>query len=146
MRKKHIAICVACACVVVAVAAAVMYTMSARSSQNAWNATQDDSLNVLSMQVSGGNVVAMTGDGWAARDGYVQLQLSGGSIPGQTIESVIQDGSDLTVTLKSEGDGAASLDLLLTEYRLEGGDVSSVERVLIDYGTGEVVEAQKAYE
>ncbi len=146
MRKKHIAICVACACVVVAVAAAVMYIMSARSSQNAWNATQDDSLNVLSMQVSGGNVVAMTGDGWAARDGYVQLQLSGGSIPGQTIESVIQDGSDLTVTLKSEGDGAASLDLLLTEYRLEGGDVSSVERVLIDYGTGEVVEAQKAYE
>ncbi len=146
MSKKHIAICVACACVVVAVAAAAMYTMSARSSQSAWSATQDDSLNVLSMQVSGGNVVAMTGDGWAVRDGYVQLQLSGGSIPGQTIESVIQDGSDLTVTLKSEGDGAASLDLLLTEYRLEGGDVSSIERVLIDYGTGEIAEAQKAYE
>lgn len=143
MSKKRIVAGAVCACVVVVIAAAVCY-FSSQTSAASWTSTQDDSLDVLSMQVAGGNVVAMTGDGWAGRDGYVQLQLSGGSIPGQTIESVTQEGGDLTVTLKSEGD-EVSLDLLLTEYRLEGGDPSSVERVLVDYGTGEAVEVQEAY-
>lgn len=142
MGKKHI-IGIVCACIAVAAIGTVFF-LTGRTSQPVWSSTQDDSLDVLTMQVAGGNVVAMTGDGWAARDGYIQLQLSGGFIPGQTIESVSQDGDDLTVTLKSEGD-EASLDLMLTEYRLEGGDVSSVERVLVDYGTGEATEIQKAY-
>lgn len=110
-----------------------------------WTATQDDSLAVLTMQVAGGNVVAMTGDGWAPRDGYVQLQLSGGTIPGQSIKSVSRDGKKLAVVLESSGD-AASLNLMLTEYRLEGGEVSAIEGVSVDYGNGTVEDLQKAYE
>ncbi len=144
MNKKRATIIVVCVCLIVAAAGAAWFYKD-RTGGTSWTSSQDGSLDVLTMQVAGGNVVAMTGDGWAARDGYVQLQLSGSSIPGQTIESVTQDGGDLTVTLKSEGD-EASLDLLLTEYRLEGGDVSSVERVLVDYGTGEAIEVQEAYE
>lgn len=118
---------------------------SGSSAAETWTATQDDSLAVLTMQVAGGNVVAMTGDGWAPRDGYVQLQLSDGTIPGQTIKSVTRDGKKLTVVLESSGD-AASLNLMLTEYRLEGGDTSAVEGVSVDYGTGTVEDLQKAYE
>lgn len=118
---------------------------SGSSAAETWTATQDDSLAVLTMQVAGGNVVAMTGDGWAPRDGYVQLQLSGGTIPGQTIKSVTRDGKKLTVVLESSG-GAASLNLMLTEYRLEGGDASAVGGVSVDYGTGTVEDLQKAYE
>ena len=118
---------------------------SGSSAAETWTATQDDSLAVLTMQVAGGNVVAMTGDGWAHRDGYVQLQLSGGTIPGQTVKSVTRDGKKLTVVLESSGE-AASLNLMLTEYRLEGGDASAVEGVSVDYGTGTVEDLQKAYE
>ncbi len=143
MNKKRIAIVAVCVCVVAAVAGAALFFKD-RSGNSSWSSTQDGSLDVLTMQVAGGNVVAMTGDGWAARDGYIQLQLSGGSIPGQTIDSIAQKDGDLTVTMKSEGD-ESSLDLLLTEYRLEGGDASSIERVLVDYGTGEAVEIQEAY-
>lgn len=112
-----------------------------------WTATQDDSLNCLTMQVAGGNVVAMPGDGWAARDGYIQLQLSGGSVPGQRIASVQQEGGVLAVALEASGD-ASTLDLVLTEYRLESNQatVDAVETVKVDYGNGDVQEIQKAYE
>ena len=133
------------ACVVVAIAGLGFYFVNLNQGKSTWSSTQGDSLDVLTMQVAGGNVVAMAGDGWAARDGYIQLQLSGSSIPGQAIDSISQDGSELTVTLQSDGD-ASSTDLLLTEYRLQGGDVSSIKRVLVDYGTGDVEEIQEAYE
>ena len=110
-----------------------------------WSATQDDSLDVLTMQVAGGNVVAMTGDGWAARDGWIQLQLSGASIPGQTIESISEKGGTLTVKLEAS-DGIQTMDLLLTEWRLEGGDVSGISRVTIEYSLGDVREAQQSYD
>lgn len=118
---------------------------SSNTEAPAWTSTQDDTLDVLCMQVSGGAVVAMPGDGWAPRDGFVQLQLSGGSIPGQEIESVTCDGKKLTVKLKA-GDGASTLDLMLTEYRLEGGDAASIEGVTVDYGNGEKSELDRAYE
>ncbi len=112
-----------------------------------WSATQDDSLDCLTMQVAGGNVVAMTGDGWTPRDGFVQLQLSGGSIPGQSIEAVWRDGAVLNVRLGS-GDEPSTLDLMLTEYRLESSqaEVDAVESVKVDYGNGDVQEIQRAYE
>ena len=144
MSEKHVTV-VFYACVVVAIAGLGFYFVNLNQGKSIWSSTQGDSLDVLTMQVAGGNVVAMTGDGWAARDGYIQLQLSGSSIPGQAIDSISQDGSELTVTLQSDGD-ASSTDLLLTEYRLQGGDVSSIKRVLVDYGTGDVEEIQEAYE
>lgn len=112
-----------------------------------WSAEQDDSLACLTVQVSGGNVVAMPGDGWAPREGYIQLQLSGGSVPGQTIDAVWREGSVLNARLAS-GDGPSTLNLMLTEYRLEAdqAEVDAVETVKVDYGNGDVQEIQKAYE
>lgn len=123
-------------------------TPSAAEGTAAWTATPDDSLECLTVQVSGGNVVAMPGDGWAPRDGFIQLQLSGGSIPGEEIESAVSDGGVLAVKLKS-GDGPSTLDLVLTEFRLvppEGISVEKIESVTVDYGDGEPQELQKAFE
>ena len=114
-------------------------------SETTWTATQDDSLNVLTMQVAGGNVVAMTGAGWAPREGWIQLQLGGGSIPGQEIESVAESDGVLTVKLAEKGD-VQSMDMLLTEWRLEGGDASSITGVTVDYGSGDVQELDKSYD
>lgn len=120
----------------------------AQSSQSeSWSAAQDDSLTCLTMQVSGGNVVAMPGDGWAPRDGYIQLQLGGGSVPGQEIEAMWREGSTLTVKLKSD-DQPSTLDLVLTEYRLESdqANIDAVQTVKLDDGNGSIQELQKAYE
>lgn len=87
------------------------------------------------MQVSGGAIVAMPGSGWKPQDGWIQLQLSGGSIPGKEIESIIQEGSTLVVQLKKPASDIETMDLRLTEYRVEGDDVSSIESVdIIDKG------------
>lgn len=112
-----------------------------------WSATQDDSLGVLTWEVSGGGVVAMPGEGWAKRDGYIQLQLAGGSIPGAKVERVTQSGSKLTVKLESS-DGPASMDLLLTEWCLEPstGGVEGIESVTVDHGGGDVRELEEALE
>ena len=123
-------------------------TPSAAEGAAAWTATPDDSLECLTVQVSGGNVVAMPGDGWAPRDDFIQLQLSGGSIPGEEIESAVSDDGVLAVKLKS-GDGPSTLDLVLTEFRLvppEDVSVEKIESVTVDYGDGEPQELQKAYE
>lgn len=127
---------------------AACQTPSAAEGPATWTATPDDTLECLTVQVSGGNVVAMPGDGWALRDGFIQLQLSGGSIPGEEIESAVSDGGVLAVKLKS-GDGPSTLDLALTEYRLEPPEdvsVEKIESVTVDYGDGEPQELQKAYE
>lgn len=127
---------------------AACQTPSATEGTAAWTATPDDSLECLTVQVSGGNIVAMPGDGWAPRDGFIQLQLSGGSIPGEEIESAVSDGGALAVKLKS-GDGPSTLDLVLTEFRLEppeGISVEKIESVTVDYGDGEPQELQKTYE
>lgn len=87
------------------------------------------------MQVSGGAIVAMPGSGWKPQDGWIQVQLSGGSIPGKEIESITQEGSTLVVQLKKPASDIETMDLRLTEYRVEGGDVSSIESVdIIDKG------------
>ncbi|MDO4850104.1 MAG: hypothetical protein Q4B45_10110 [Coriobacteriia bacterium] len=119
----------------------------AESPSESWSVEQDDELACLTVQVSGGNVVAMPGDGWAPREGYIQLQLSGSSIPGQEIEAVYRERAVLTVKLKAS-DQASTLDLLLTEYRLvsDQSNIDAVGTVKVDYGNGDVQEIQKAYE
>lgn len=109
-----------------------------------WSATQDDSLPVLTFEASPGNDVALPGEGWATRDGYIQLQLAGGSIPGQKIERVAEKDGELTVTLET-GDGPSTMDLLLTEWRLEvrEGSVNAIERVTVDHGGGDVRELER---
>lgn len=109
-----------------------------------WSATQDDSLPVLTFEATPGNDVALPGEGWATRDGYIQLQLAGGSIPGQKIERVAEKDDELTVTLET-GDGPSTMDLLLTEWRLEvrEGSVNAIERVTVDHGGGDVRELER---
>lgn len=146
--KKTIAsiIFVACIAVVGAIAFGIVGPNKDKATSTTWTATADDDLSILTMQVAGGNVVAMPGDGWAPRDGFVQLQLSGSSIGGQEIDRVTQDGDALTVTLKAEGDGPATLDLVATEYRLEGGDAASVKSVSVTYADGQTTQLELAYE
>ncbi len=146
--KKTIAsiIFIACIAVVGAIAFGVVGPNKGKATSTTWTATADDDLSILTMQVAGGNVVAMPGDGWAPRDGFVQLQLSGSSIGGQEIDRVTQDGDALTVTLKAEGDGPATLDLVATEYRLEGGDAASVKSVSVTYADGQTTQLELAYE
>lgn len=128
------AICLGC---IVALGAAALVAHQTLSGQGvSWTAEQDESLDVLTTKVSGGAGASQPGEGWAPRDGYIQLQLSGSSIPGQRIESVEQDGDELTVTLEVQ-DGPVTMDILLTEWRLAGGDVKSVKSVTIDYGKGD---------
>lgn len=129
--------------VAVAAAAVVALYATSRGGTDVWDATEDDALPVLAMQVSGGNVVAMPGDGWAPRDGYVQLQLSGSSLPAGGVSSAVQDGGDLSVSLSADG-GPAALDLVVTEYRLTGGDPSSVSRVVVTYPDGSTAELQRS--
>ena len=77
----------------------------------------------------------MPGSGWKPQDGWIQVQLSGGSIPGKEIESITQEGSTLVVQLKKPASDIETMDLRLTEYRVESGDVSSIESVdIIDKG------------
>ena len=131
----QVAICLGCIVALGAVALVAHQTLSRQGVS--WTAEQDESLDVLTTKVSGGAEVSQSGEGWASRDGYIQLQLLGSSIPEQEIESVEQDGDELTVTLKVQ-DGPMTMDILLTEWRLAGGDVESVKSVTIDYGKGDI--------
>lgn len=138
---------VAAACGAVAAAACgpVTATMLGCAKQNAddsaWTWEEDADLPVLCMEVSGGAIVAMPGNGWKPQDEWIQLQLSGGSIPGKEIEAITQEGSTLVVRLKKPNSDMETMDLRLTEYRVAGGDVSSVESVVVE-DKGERLEAQ----
>ena len=144
--KRTIKSTISVICIAVAGAIAFGILGCSKGSTTTWTATADNDLAILTVQVAGGNVVAMPGDGWAPRDGYVQLQLSGSSIGGQEIDTATQDGDTLTVKLKSEDDGPATLDLVATEYRLEGGDATSVKSVSVTYANGQTTELEQAYE
>ena len=135
------------ACGVVAAAACgpVPVTMFGCTKRNAddsaWTWEEDADLPALCMEVSGGAIVAMPGNGWKPQDEWIQLQLSGGSIPGKEIEAIAQEGSTLVVRLKKPNSDMETMDLCLTEYRVAGGDVSSVESVMVE-DKGERLEAQ----
>ena len=104
-----------------AMAAAALAGCSAGSGAKAepaakWGFERDDDLPLLCMEVSGGSVVAATGDGWAPNGDFVQLHLGGGSIPGTQVKSVTSetDGARLTVVLESGG--VSTLDLVWTGF------------------------------
>lgn len=111
-----------------------------------WDFEQDDDLPLLCMEVSGGSVVAATGDGWAPNGDFVQLHLGGGSIPGTQVKIVTSetDGTHLTVVLESGG--VSTLDLVWTEWRLTppaGVGVASVDSLSLDYGDGNAIELDR---
>ena len=135
----------ACGAVVSAACGPVTAMMLGCAKQNAgdsaWTWEEDADLPVLCMEVSGGAIVAMPGNGWKPQGEWIQLQLSGGSIPGKEIEAITQEGSTLVVRLKKPKSDMETMDLCLTEYRVAGGDVSSVESVVVE-DKGERLEAQ----
>lgn len=128
----------AAACGVVAAAAcgpvtaAMLGCAKQNADDSAWTWEEDADLPALCMEVSGGAIVAMPGNGWKPQGEWIQLQLSGGSIPGKEIEAITQEGSTLVVRLKKPNSDMETMDLCLTEYRVAGGDVSSVESVVVE--------------
>ena len=130
-----VAICLGCIGALGAVALVAHHALSGQGTS--WTAELDESLDILTTKAAGDAEAAQPEEGWAPRDGYIQLQLLGSSIPEQEIESVEQDGDELTVTLKVQ-DGPMTMDILLTEWRLTGGDVESIKSVTIDYGRGDI--------
>lgn len=117
-----------------------------RRQEASWSAEADDSLDYLSREGADGDGAVLTGDAWAPREGFIQIQLCGASIPGQKIESVSEKEGTLTATLEVQ-DGPQTMDLLITEWRLTPEDaarVSSIEHVMVDYGGGDVREAERA--
>ena len=124
-----------------AVAATMLGCTKRNADDSAWTWEEDADLPVLCMEVSGGAIVAMPDNGWKPQDEWIQLQLSGGSIPGKEIEAITQEGSTLVVRLKKPKSDMETMDLCLTEYRVAGGDVSSVESVVVE-DKGERLEAQ----
>lgn len=104
---------------------------ASEKSNSEWMWAQDDELDVLSMQVAGGAIVAIPGNGWKPQDGWIQVQLSGGSVPGKEIEKIWQEGSTLVVKLKKPSSIAETMDIRLTGFRVSGGNVSSIDSVEI---------------
>lgn len=82
-------------------------------------------------------------DAWREDGDEIALQLAGASVPGQRIASVEQNGPTLTVKTARDAPGMETMDLQTFGFRLCGGDVESVEKVLVDRPSG-VAEARKA--
>ena len=110
----------------------------------AWDVQRDDALPQLCQKAADGSVTTATQDGWAVCDGYIQLQLGGGSNPGIKIKSATgeKDLGIVAVTL-DPGDGVSTRDLVWAEFRLvppTGIDVASVTKLQVDYGDGNAVQ------
>lgn len=147
-RAHHGLVAIGFAALAVLVIAFCIWTFGDQGGA-AWEFEADDSLPIMTMKVSGGSTVAASGDYWYPCDEFVQLQLSGGSIPGEEIERVTFDASlkTLSVALKDQGDVPTTMDIALTEWRLEppsGVAASEVEHVRITYQDGSTNEIAKA--
>lgn len=147
-RAHHGLVAIGFAILVVMVIACCIWTFGGRG-EAVWTFEADDSLPIMTVKVAGGNTVAAPGDYWYPHDEFVQLQLSGGSIPGEEIERVTYDATlkTLTVKLKDQGDVPTTMDIALTEWRLEspsGVAVPEVEHVKITYQDGSTSEIAKA--
>lgn len=141
-RAHHGLVAFGFAVLAVLVIAFCIWTFGGRGGA-AWEFEADDSLPIMTVRSTGGNAntLAVPGDYWYPCDEFVQLQLSGGSIPGEEIERVTYDATfkTLTVKLKDQGDVPTTMDIALTEWRLEppsGVAVSEVEHVKIVYQDG----------
>ena len=84
-RAHHGLVAIGFAVLAVLVIAFCIWTFGGRGGA-AWEFEADDALPIMTVKVTGGNTVAAPGDYWYPRDEFVQLQLSGGSIPGEEIE------------------------------------------------------------
>lgn len=126
-------------------AVAALTACTVPGSAVAWTFEQDDGLPILCMRVAGGAIVAATADGWVACDGYIQLQLGGGSIPSVSIKAATSDDAGTLNVVLDPGDGISTRDLVWSEFRLvppTGVDVAKISKVVVDYG-GAAVELEE---
>ena len=82
-RAHHGLVAIGFAVLAVLVIAFCIWTFGGRGGA-AWEFEADDSLPIMTVRSTGGNAntLAVPGDYWYPCDEFVQLQLSGGSIPG----------------------------------------------------------------
>lgn len=99
-----------------------------------WKAEEDASLGVLAQKGAQAGDTVMPADRWAKRDGWIQLQLAGPSLPAAEIEGIAQEGSTLRVTVGSGREGFQTMDIELVQFRLSGGDAESIEEVVVSRG------------
>ena len=83
-RAHHGLVAIGFAVLAVLVIAFCIWTFGGRGGAG-WEFEVDDSLPIMTVRSTGGNAntLAVPGDYWYPRDEFVQLQLSGGSIPGE---------------------------------------------------------------
>ena len=120
-RAHHGLVAIGFAILVVMVIACCIWTFGGRGGA-AWEFEADDSLPIMTVRSTGGNANTL-------------------AIPGEEIERVTFDAAlkTLTVKLKDQGDVPTTMDIALTEWRLEpptGVAVSEVEHVKIIYQDG----------
>lgn len=113
-----------------ALALLLLFAAGCSAPQSTWTWQDDDSLPAL------GDNGPYAEDAWSQKDGWIQLQLVGSSIPGQQIESITQSGSELTVKTKRSTSQMETMDIQLFEFRIEGGNPGSVKSVVIDRESG----------
>ena len=65
-------------------------------------------------------------------DDYIHLQLSGSSIPDRKIAKVKQKKGTLIVYVDNGNSEVQSMDLVLTQYKITGGDISQIVNLVLD--------------
>ena len=74
----------------------------------------------------------LSGSGWKRCDDYIHLQLSGSSIPDRKIAKVKQKKGTLIVYVDNGNSEVQSMDLVLTQYKITGGDISQIVNLVLD--------------
>lgn len=88
-----------------------------------WTVAKDNKLNPLAFEISEGKAPPLSGSGWKRCDDYIHLQLSGSSIPDRKIAKVKQKKGTLIVYVDNGNSEVQSMDLVLTQYKITGGDI-----------------------
>lgn len=97
-----------------------------------WTAAKDDKLKPLAFEISEGKATPLSGSGWKRCDDYIHLQLSGSSIPDRKIAKVKQKKGTLIVYVDNGNSEVQSMDLVLTQYKITGGDISQIVNLVLD--------------
>lgn len=96
-----------------------------------WTAAKDDKLKPLAFEISEGKATPLSGSGWKRCDDYIHLQLSGSSIPNRKIAKVKQKKGTLIVYVDNGNSEVQSMDLVLTQYKITGGDISQIVNLVL---------------
>lgn len=97
-----------------------------------WTVEKDDKLKPLAFEISEGKATPLSGSGWKRCDDYIHLQLSGSSIPDRKIAKVKQKKGTLIVYVDNGNSEVQSMNLVLTQYKITGGDISQIVNLVLD--------------